>query len=232
MQVLGEILTNGKFISPDELQYALDRQKRTNELLGEILVDMGVLDAKDLEIILSIQDISSPKDAVGLAAGIRRLLGELLLRSRRITLGQLEFALREQERTGERLGEVFVRLGLLSKSELNTLLTFQRTQSGEIPGSELLRLGTLLLATGYIVVEELEKALACKGPEKRLGKVLVELGHVHSDHLDHCLRLQYRLVSAALITALSHAHEASKEPVRGANMLNAARNIVEVNRNG
>lgn len=230
--MLGQILTNGKFISSDELQSALERQRRTHELLGDILVDMGVLEEKELEIVLSIQDLSSPTDAVGLAAGNRRLLGELLLSGRRITLGQLEFALKEQERTGERLGEIFVRLGLLGKPELNTVLTFQKTQSGEIPGSELLRLGTLLLATGYIVGEELEKALACKGPEKKLGQALVELGHVQSDHLDHCLRLQYRLVSAALITALSHARDASNEPVRGANMLNAAKNIVEANRNG
>lgn len=229
--MLGQILTNGKFISHDELQDALDRQRRTNELLGEILVDMGVLDAKDLEIILSIQDISSPKDAVGMAAGIRRLLGELLLRGRLITLGQLEFALREQGRTGEKLGEIFVRIGLLSKSELNTLLTFQRTQSGEIPGSELLRLGTLLLAIGYISGEELEKALAYKGPEKKLGEVLVELGHVQSDHVDHCLRLQHRLVSAALITALSHARDASNEPVSDATMRIAVRNIATVNQN-
>ncbi|OGW50484.1 MAG: hypothetical protein A2078_16010 [Nitrospirae bacterium GWC2_57_9] len=227
--MLGQILTNGKFISPDELQYALDRQRRTHELLGEILVDMGVLEEKELEIVLSIQDISSPTDAVGLAAGTRRLLGELLLRGRRITLGQLEFALKEQQRVGERLGEIFVRFGLLSKSEINTVLTFQKTQSGEIPGSELLKLGTLLLATGYISSEELERALACKGPEKKLGQTLVELGHVQSDHVDHCIRLQYRLVTAALITALSHAREASNEPVRDANGRRAARNIAEAN---
>ena len=86
-------------------------------MLGEILVRMGVLDPADLKAVLSVnKDLSSLEEAVNLAAGVRQLLGELLLKSGRISAQQLEHALIEQKRTGEKLGEVLVRLGLITRS--------------------------------------------------------------------------------------------------------------------
>ena len=83
---LGQILLDGQFISRDDLARALELQKHTNEMLGEILVRMGVLDPADLEAVLSVnKELSSLEEAVNLAAGVRHLLGELLLKSGRIS---------------------------------------------------------------------------------------------------------------------------------------------------
>jgi len=68
--------TSGRrFITEEDLDRALLEQEHTNELLGEILVRMGMLDPQDLRAVLSISgDLSSSEQAVRLAAGVRRLL--------------------------------------------------------------------------------------------------------------------------------------------------------------
>lgn len=204
-RLLGRILVDGGFVGSHELQVAVERQRQTNDQLGEILVGMGVLDPLELKAVLSIQkDLATPDDAVKVAAGVRLLLGELLLKAKRLTQEQIDIALREQMRTGEKLGEVFVRLGLLIEHERDAALAFQRHQSGEASASEKLRLGEILVATGQITREQLEDVLnRQKLSKKKIGELLVEAGYVQPHQVDSCLRLQQKLVTAALVAALS-----------------------------
>lgn len=201
---LGRILTDGAFIAPETLDSALAEQVRTNTLLGEILVKLGALDQAELEVALSVQrDFSTVEDAVRAAAGVRRMLGELLLASRRITPEQLVTALEEQKRSGGKLGEVLVRLGFLNQRELDVALSFQDQQgAGNTPSR--LSLGELLVSAKYITREHLDDALARqRGSNKKLGEVLVEAGYAKQYHIDHGLRIQEKLVAAALVAALS-----------------------------
>ncbi len=52
---LGQLLVKGGFIIPQDLEFALEHQKHTNGLLGDILVRMGALQAEDLDQVLFIQ---------------------------------------------------------------------------------------------------------------------------------------------------------------------------------
>lgn len=68
-RLLGQLLVEGEFISRDDLERALDQQKRTNEKLGEALVGMGVLDPVDPAAALSVQgELTSVQDALLAAA--------------------------------------------------------------------------------------------------------------------------------------------------------------------
>jgi hypothetical protein len=203
--MLGQILTDGEFISREDLQRALDEQLHTNEMLGDILVQMGILDPVDLKAALSIsRELSSLEKAVKIAAGVRKSLGELLLQAKRITPQQLEQALNEQRQTGEKLGEVFVRLGFITKNELNAVLTFQEHQNKKIPGS--LRIGELMVVTGHITRGQLEDSLTRqKLSKKKLGDILVEAGYVKPEQISHGLNLQEKLLTAALAAVLSLA---------------------------
>lgn len=53
MKRLGEILLEKKALSPQKLDLALQEQKRTNELLGDVLIRLGVLTRKDLSVIIA-----------------------------------------------------------------------------------------------------------------------------------------------------------------------------------
>lgn len=206
-RLLGQVLVDGGFVSPSDLARALDEQNRTNEMLGEVLVRMGAADPDEVAAVVSIQsDLASLEDAVRSAAGVRRYLGELLVKAGRITPEELEEALSEQRRTGEKLGEILVRRGSVTAAQLDAVLAFQKCQGGEAPSSARLRLGEILVATGKITREQLEDVLARQRLTKRnLGDLLVGSGAVEPRHVARGLRLQEMLVTAALVAALSFA---------------------------
>lgn len=202
---IGQILVDGEFISREDLNKALEEQTRTNELLGEVLVRMGVIDHADLNAALAVQgDLSSLKEAIHAAAGVRQLLGNLLIQARRITHEELEIALREQKRTGEKLGAVLVRLGMLTVRELDAVLAFQQVQAANGRTPARFRLGEILVAAGFITRSHLDAAIAKQRLSgKLLGEVLVDEGLADRRHVDRGLKIQRKLLSAALVAVLS-----------------------------
>jgi hypothetical protein len=214
-RLLGQVLVDGGFISPADRAHALEEKNRTNELLGEVLVRMKAADPEEIAAVVSIQnDLASHGDAVRSAAGARQFIGELLRRAQKITAEQLEHALSEQRRTGEKLGEILVRRGVLTKGQLDTVLMFQKCQAGEAPSSVRFRLGEILVATGRITREQLDDVLTRqKLTKKNIGDLLVESGAVEPHHLARGLRLQEKLVTAALVAALSMAEVAGAQEI-------------------
>ena len=210
-RLLGQVLVDGEFISHNDLDRALERQKRTNEMLGEVLVGMGVLDPADLKAALSVQgELASVKDAIRAGAGVRLLLGELLLAAKRITPEQLDSALEEQKRTGEKLGAVLVRRNHITENELQAALAFQENQGGERTSPSPFRLGEILVATGQITREQLDRALERqKQTRKKIGELLIESGDIGPHQVAYGLQVQKKLVIAALVAAMSMANVAS-----------------------
>ncbi|MBJ6749835.1 Ig-like domain-containing protein, partial [Geomonas anaerohicana] len=202
-RALGQILVDGKFVSKRALNQALKEQKTTHELLGGVLVRMGVLNPEDVAAPLFIQPhLTRMEDAVKLAAGDRKLLGALLVQSGKIKASQLDEAIEEQKRTGERLGEVFLRLGMLTELQLRGLLDWQQNQGA--PADTPLRLGELLVATGHITRVQLERALAKQGQTgRKIGDVLVAEGYVRRSEINHAVRLQKMCVNAVVAAILT-----------------------------
>ncbi len=52
---IGQLLVVGEYIMPQDLEFALEHQKYCKNRIGEILVRMGALDQKDLDIVLRTQ---------------------------------------------------------------------------------------------------------------------------------------------------------------------------------
>jgi hypothetical protein len=200
---IGQILLDGKLLSTQSLDRALDEQKHTRELLGQVLVRMGLLKPGDIGVPLLLQKhLNHIGDAVKVAAGERQLLGELLVHSGHISAEQLDQAIEEQQRSGEKIGEVLIRLGLLNECQLKALLDFQKHQTA--PSSSPLRLGELLVATGHISREQLEKALRKQSQTgEKLGHVLVAEGYIRPHEIKHGIRLQKMLINSVLASILS-----------------------------
>ena len=205
--LLDKILLDGEFVSQRDLDAAVEKQQKADGNLGEILVGMGVLDPRELDMVLSIQeDLESLNDSVKLGAGVRTRLGELLIKAKEITHEQLDNALREQKQTDERLGELLLRHGLIKDSDLQATLAFQRHLGGNDSPRGKLRLGELLVATGQITRKQLEDAIdRQKLSAKPIGELLIEAGHAQPHQIDHGLKLQEKLVVAALVATLSLA---------------------------
>lgn len=196
---IGKILLDGRFVSQRNLDSALEEQKRTKELLGQVLVKMGMLSEEDVKIpLLAQKHLGTVSDAVKIAAGERQLLGALLVQSGHITNNELDRAIAEQRRSGDKLGEVFKRLGMLTERQLIALLDFQHSQ--EVISHSPFRLGELLVATGHITREQLESALRQQTvSHHKLGEILVESGYATPKRIKYGIRLQKMVMKAVLV---------------------------------
>lgn len=202
---IGQILIDGGFLPQQNIEVALEEQKKTNERLGQVLVRMNILDPADINVALSVQEhLERVEDAVKIAAGVRRQLGELLVQAGRITSAQLEHAIAEQKRSGEKLGEVLVRQGLLTERELDGVLDFQQYQGREKTATGPLKLGEILVSSGTISRGQLDDALLKQNrSQKKLGEVLIEEGYARASHIKHGIHLQQMLLTAALVALLA-----------------------------
>lgn len=111
---LGQTLISRGMITEAQLQEALALQERKPELrVGEILFTLGYLNFGQLDAIL--QEIHQD---------IR--IGQLLLIRGFITHDELERALRIQEQSGEKLGEILIALDSCTRSQIVRILEDQR----------------------------------------------------------------------------------------------------------
>jgi mannitol/fructose-specific phosphotransferase system IIA component (Ntr-type) len=204
---IGQILVDGGFVSPQDLESALEEQRNTNDLLGQVLTRMGVVDPTELKVALSVQEhLHTLEDAVKATAGVRQLLGALLLQAGKINEAQLEQAIAEQKKSGEKLGEIFVRLGFLTERQLDALLDFQQGQGSAQSTNSPLKLGDILVSAGYISREKLDSALRKQAhSRKKLGEVLIDEGYVMPQQVRQGIHLQQKLLTSILVALLALA---------------------------
>ena len=152
-----------------------------------------------------------------LAAGQPRRLGELVSSLHEWHAHSVESAVAEANRTGEKIGETLVRLGIATAAERDTLLRFQRHLRGDEPTDPRLRLGNLLVAEGHLTQEALDRALDLHRTSGRLlGQDLVEAGQLSPSVIENTLELQAKLVGAALAAALALTTPGIMAPVQAA----------------
>ncbi|MEB3329085.1 MAG: C39 family peptidase [Candidatus Sericytochromatia bacterium] len=118
---LGDILRKSKRLSHRALGTAMAEQQRTNEKLGEVLLRLGLIDALELEAVLSLQSDFNQGDPMA----VRLLLGEILIASKRLSRQQLADALAQQQLTKQQIGQVLVDLGFVSKLDIRNALKIQ-----------------------------------------------------------------------------------------------------------
>jgi len=132
---LGALLADEGLLTETELELALDEQRRTGRLLGQIVVDRGYVSAFSLARVLSAQhgvELRSvqepdpePQPQLTVVPATWRPLGRLLVETGLVTQTQLAEALLEQEETHGRLGEILVERGAISGEALARALSEQ-----------------------------------------------------------------------------------------------------------
>jgi hypothetical protein len=135
---LGALLADEGLLTEAELELALDEQRRTGRLLGQIVVDRGYVSAFSLARVLSaqhgveLQEPAEPEPEPHFAEvpATWRPLGRLLVEKGLITQTQLAEALLAQDETKGRLGEILIERRAINGPELARAL-------GEQHGVEL-----------------------------------------------------------------------------------------------
>lgn len=218
---LGEILLENQSITRWQLARTLELQGLSRKKIGQLLIELGFTSRGTVEQALSHQAVGASPRACSQG---RKSLGELLLQVHRITPEDLQLALQEQTQTQDYLGHILVRKGFLTEDELEDLLATQMvmTEAEEQHCAEIVeslnppsvntsspfqpirkKLGEILIATRQLSPAQLDQAVTLqKQTPKRLGDLLVDLGLVPVKEIQRALRLQKRLLTLLMGTAL------------------------------
>ena len=145
--LIGALFVEKRLITQEQLEIALEEQRRTGERLGEILVERFGVSRLDLAdalaeqwaeyerqgteeqqvppsespaaFVLAEERTAAPEEAP------KRPIGEIFLERGMVSSEELEYALDEQRESGRRLGEILVAKGNLSRLELASALADQ-----------------------------------------------------------------------------------------------------------
>lgn len=123
---LGELLIEEKLITQEQLERALEIQKKRGGMVGMILVKQGFLTEEALTKYTSEQ--AKRNEKLGFTEEVkpkRARLGELLLANGEITPKQLNDALEYQNKQSVKLGIALLQLGYIDKGTLVRYLTRQ-----------------------------------------------------------------------------------------------------------
>lgn len=173
---LGKLLLDAGLTTRKSLAAALRKQRRSGEKLGDILVRAGALDPRELRNALALQDgLSDPACVVKMAGMLR-----------------------------ESLGELFGREGAMAMQGLATMAVGHEPPVSGLQSSVPLMLGELLVTGGHLTRPQLAEALQRQqGEKKKLGEIILEAGYADRGAVQWGLRLQQKLVRAALIAVVS-----------------------------
>jgi len=122
-QRLGALLQAAQRLSREQLDGALLEQSQSGMKIGEILMQRGLLSARECELVLAFQ-----QRQCGHARAVTKLhLGNVLVATREVTREQLADALHRQSVRGGRLGEALVAAGQATEPQIKRGLQLQRT---------------------------------------------------------------------------------------------------------
>ena len=118
--IFGEYLVEQNIIRQKDLSRALEIQKTDRVPLGQLAMQKGLIDNKQLFRILSRQRRPEEKD---------KSFGKLAVEMEYLSREQVEMLLERQTHTNRLLGEILVSQGLVSQMELIKALKKFRAQN-------------------------------------------------------------------------------------------------------
>lgn len=168
---MGNYLVKTDTITKTQLEEALRIQQRGRQVLGEMLVTLGMCGETDIQKIVSLQ--KEVRDAF--KSGVQRL-GDLLIASGRVPAHIVDEALRTQSIGRQPFGAILVALKACAGDDVNMALDIQHKWRArpKDPGD---RLGEVLVRHRILTEAQLEAPLLRHmREEKPLGRILVEEG--------------------------------------------------------
>ncbi len=112
-KLIGDILIEQGVVTPAQLRQALESQKVSSKLVGQILVDLGMISPQQLQDALASQK-----------TGVK-LIGDLLIEQNVITAAQLHDALEERKTSTQAVCEILKAHGWATDEQINYALAVQ-----------------------------------------------------------------------------------------------------------
>jgi lipopolysaccharide/colanic/teichoic acid biosynthesis glycosyltransferase len=125
-KLIGQVILESGVINESQLEEALKHQEKWGGKVGEILIEKGYITEQRLKDFLNLQ-VFVNSNAIWTPKKISDdyLLGEIMMATNVITSDQLEEALTYQKSKGGRLGQILTNMGYISESALKNCLDRQ-----------------------------------------------------------------------------------------------------------
>jgi len=166
---LGNYLLKTETISKIHLEEALRIQQRGRQVLGELLVSMGLCSATDIENVIEFQREVRETHRSGVEK-----LGSILIHAGKVPPTKVEEAVKLQSIGRQPFGAILVALGACTAEDVMQALEIQQKWRGrERPPGD--RLGEVLVRQGVLSEQDLEEPLLeHMREEKPLGRILID----------------------------------------------------------
>lgn len=166
---LGNYLLKTETITKIHMEEALRIQQRGRQVLGELLVSMGLCSAADIENVIQFQREVRETHRSGVEK-----LGSILIHAGKVPPPKVEEAVKLQGIGRQPFGAILVALGACTADDIIVALDVQAKWRGrERPPGD--RLGEVLVRQGVITEKELEEPLLeHMRDEKPLGRILID----------------------------------------------------------
>lgn len=186
-QFVGEILLESDKITLKDLEEAIEEQKHTQELLGQIFVRKGLMGENELLHFLEKQ-LNTRLEA---SADPHKRIGEILLNGKAITRWQLSQALSEQGQKRKKVGQILIEKGYATRGHVEQALSHQCIGDCPQTPKERKSLGTLLLQSHRLTPVQLQEALdEQKHTHEYLGDLLIRKAWITEEELEDVLVVQ------------------------------------------
>lgn len=166
---LGNYLLKTDTITKTHMEEALRIQQRGRQVLGELLVSMGLCSAQDIENVIQFQREVRETHRSGVEK-----LGSILIHAGKVPPPKVEEAVKLQGIGRQPFGAILVALGACTADDIMAALDLQQKwRSRERPPGD--RLGEVLVKQGIISEKALEEPLLeHMRDEKPLGRILID----------------------------------------------------------
>lgn len=168
---LGNYLLKTDTITKTHLEEALRIQQRGRQVLGELLVSMGLCSAQDIDNVIDFQ--REVRETY--RSGVEKL-GSILIHCGKVPPTKVDEAVKLQSIGRQPFGAILVALGACTADDIMEALNMQQKwRSRERPAGD--RLGEVLVRQGIVTEEVLEEPLLEHMREERpLGRILIDRG--------------------------------------------------------
>lgn len=132
-KLIGQVILESGVINRDQLGEALAYQEKWGGKIGEILIEKGYISQSKLHDFLNLQ-VAENSNAIWSNRDFKKdyLLGEIMLAAEVITSEQLNQALNYQKNKGGRVGQILIDMGYVSESRLKVCLDKQHETRTEM----------------------------------------------------------------------------------------------------
>ncbi|OQY05240.1 MAG: hypothetical protein B6I22_07875, partial [Desulfobacteraceae bacterium 4572_123] len=170
--LIGELLIKEGYLKKEDIDAALKIQQKAAEAaklpMGELLVRKKLISPEDLQMLLGHPDLRKDIEILALEKGL-------------INKKQMEDAALARKKS-EQMGNTLVRLGFISRDDLDGLIEQER---GGI------QLGDLARNLNMITETELKETLTSKNFQRTIGEIVCDMGLISPVDLSRVLK-KYR----------------------------------------